>query len=49
VNGNQRKWQGAREYAAPILIGLLILAAGLLPWTVLAQIDARRAAGSPCP
>jgi hypothetical protein len=33
VNSDHRKWQGAREYAAPILIGLLILAAALLPWT----------------
>lgn len=29
------------RYVAPILFGLLILAAGLLPWTLLAEINAR--------
>lgn len=32
---------GAGGYARPILAGLLILAAGLLPWTLLAQVNAR--------
>lgn len=41
VNGDRRGWQGARRYAAPILTGLLIGVAGLLPWTMLAQINAR--------
>lgn len=30
-----------RGYAAPILIGLLILAAGLVPWLLLSQLNAR--------
>lgn len=30
-----------RGYVAPILTGLLIVAVGLLPWTLLAQINAR--------
>lgn len=29
------------NYVAPILTGLLILAAGLLPWTLLAQVNVR--------
>jgi membrane protease YdiL (CAAX protease family) len=29
------------NYVAPILTGLLIVAAGLLPWTLLAQVNAR--------
>ena len=29
------------NYVAPIVTGLLILAAGLLPWTMLAQLNAR--------
>jgi membrane protease YdiL (CAAX protease family) len=34
--------QAARGgYATPILTGLLIVAAGLLPWTLLAQVNAR--------
>lgn len=32
---------GARGYIAPILTGLLIAAAGLVPWTLLAQVNAR--------
>ena len=34
-------------YVTPILTGLLIVAAGLLPWTLLAQVNVRAAARSP--
>jgi membrane protease YdiL (CAAX protease family) len=38
-SGNRRPAAG--RYALPILTGLLIAAAGLLPWTLLAQVNAR--------
>ena len=39
--GDTKRPTSARDYVIPILTGLLILAIGLLPWTVLAQINAR--------
>ena len=34
------RWRSCRAYGVPILVGLLILAAGIIPWMALARINA---------
>ena len=38
---DRRSPTGVTSYVTPIVVGLLIAAAGLVPWTLLAQVNAR--------